>query len=216
VTTIKRSVFFGGSFDPPHVGHLEMLLSLAKDSWTQKVFVVPTSVNPLKTQQTNNNIWSNTEHRSKWISKVIEEAKESLNESDFNKIELCDLEISKPNSTAYTVETLSTLRSQHKEIDSWSLAIGSDLLESLPRWKEVNRLLSLLESVWVFPRGKEQNIAAMIPADYQTLCPFRIMGQKIPDVSSSEIRIKLEDSSGGASCKNLLPSRVLSSIQELL
>ncbi|MGZ4162085.1 MAG: nicotinate-nicotinamide nucleotide adenylyltransferase, partial [Neobacillus sp.] len=45
-----RVGIFGGSFNPPHMGHINSLVTVQKKAGLDKIHVVPAAQNPLKTQ----------------------------------------------------------------------------------------------------------------------------------------------------------------------
>lgn len=180
-----RRVYFGGSFDPPHRGHHEMLLRLVRDPLVDFVHVVPTGQNPLKVATE-----SGGERRRAWIDGWLSELRR---EEPLATIKvLCELVEfdAPPGRPQYTIDTLGLLRSSHSPTDRWVLAVGTDLLPQLSRWKDAEKLLASLEGLWIFPRGRisAEAALALIPEALRPLCTQRWMVHEIPEISSTQIR----------------------------
>jgi nicotinate-nucleotide adenylyltransferase len=182
-------VYFGGSFNPPHVGHDQILKALLKVPEVEFVHVVPTSQNPLKTAAPDE-MGFGFEDRyllaKAWM--------QSLSSLEKNRVVLEEEEIKKARAAGhevpqFTIDTLSILR-QRNSGASWSLAMGADLLPGLPRWKNVGELLKSLQSVFVFERVGEKFQA--IPDSLSGLTSFRRMKDPILEVSSTALRKDLE------------------------
>jgi nicotinate-nucleotide adenylyltransferase len=181
-------VYFGGSFDPPHIGHFEILNSLLKDKWALKVHLVPTSRNPFKDVDQSHPLWSDDKARWSWMEALVEDLRESSDPEDFLKLQLesCEFELQK---SAFTIDTLINLQEREKRGPKrWVLAMGSDLLASFEKWKNVEALLERLHGVWVFSRGHDTRPQDSIPESLRKLTNFRIMSESITPVSSTDIR----------------------------
>ncbi len=179
----KLNVFFGGSFDPPHLGHHEILKALLRDPWVEKVYLVPTSQNPLKERML-------TSQRDQWIRVWLHELESQLGFVDFLKLHLDESE-SQSGQVAYTVDTLKKFQEREPQVP-WVLAVGSDSVDSFPKWKNIEELLGLLHSVWIFPRGLWHS-KVNVPQALQKLTSYRIMTTEVPEVSSTEVREALND-----------------------
>jgi nicotinate (nicotinamide) nucleotide adenylyltransferase len=176
-------VYFGGTFDPPHLGHHVMLQQLLADSWVKAVHVVPTAKNPLK----NAEHLGDLETRKTWMNVWLKEF------SGNSKLHLETIEWDHENEgPQYTVDTLQQLKARYPE-DQWVLCVGGDIPKDFHRWKDVERLLGGLHSVWVFARGAQTDPVVELRADLKSLAEFRIMTSSVPEVSSTEIR---------AACRN--------------
>ncbi|MEK0180779.1 MAG: nicotinate-nucleotide adenylyltransferase [Oscillatoriales cyanobacterium] len=128
---MKRIALFGTSADPPTAGHKTILNWLAQHfDWV----AVWASDNPFKSHQTS------LEHRSAMLLLMIQE----INSPRQN---LCLYpELSSPR----TLETVARAKSLWKNAEL-TLVIGSDLVEQLPRWYQVEDLLKQVQLL-VVPR----------------------------------------------------------------
>jgi len=121
-------ILFGGSFDPIHKGHIEIINKIT--NLTDKVIVIPNYLNPLK-----NNYSAPAKLRLKWLQQTINNP----------KVEISDYEI-KQNKPCYTIDTIKHFK---KFYDKISFVIGADNLPTLNKWKNINELKNLVEFIVV-------------------------------------------------------------------
>lgn len=123
-----RVGIFGGSFNPPHNGHINSVTTVAKKVGLQKVHIVPAFQNPLKTP-----VEGPTGEQRLELTKL---AFQQYGESFF----VDDQEIVR-GGKSYTYETIKNIR---KEVaaDDLFLIIGADNLEGLVEWKDYKKILS--------------------------------------------------------------------------
>ena len=120
-------VIFGGSFDPIHKGHLEIIKKLAKK---YKVIVIPNYLNPLK-----NSFSAPADLRLKWLKDTI----------NIENVEISDYEI-KQNKPCYTIDTIKHFKQFYDKI---SFVIGADNLAHLDKWKNIDELKKLVKFIVV-------------------------------------------------------------------
>jgi nicotinate-nucleotide adenylyltransferase len=186
----KFHVFFGGTFDPPHIGHDQMLKALCRSPEVGIVHLVPTFLNPLK--KTNADVAMNplgdAKTRQNWIHLWVGQIRREFPDLGQKiQMEYLELESQKQN---YTFDTWLKLRSNNFK-QKWVLSIGDDQLASFDQWYCVSDLLQSIHSVWVFLRKNRGNISQVcheIPPALRDKCQFRVMTDEIEAVSSSEIR----------------------------
>lgn len=123
----------GGTFDPPHIGHLRLAEEAHKRLGLDKVIFVPAFIPPHKGKRkiTPPSI------RLKMAAALIE------GEEDF---ELSDIEIRR-REVSYTVDTLREFRSKYPEGTEFYFITGADSLEILTGWKDWKTLLELCHFV---------------------------------------------------------------------
>jgi nicotinate-nucleotide adenylyltransferase len=119
----------GGTFNPPHLGHLiaaqEAYLQLALD----RVLLIPARIPPHKPVEDE----PGPEHRLALCRLAIS--------GDDHRFEVSDLEIAR-EGPSYTVDTLEELHSRAPEHELF-LIVGGDIAAGLPSWREPERVLSL-------------------------------------------------------------------------
>jgi len=174
-------IYFGGTFDPPHIAHNEILLDLLDSNEASYVHLVPTSINPLK----EINPLFNAEDRKKFISSWLKSFNSSEDKKN-KKLILENYEIDK-SQECFTSDTISYfLQHKYSKNDKWILAMGSDSARSFHLWKGFQDLYSLLHEIWVYPRvGDDFNIENIKP---EIRDKFKLRQKKITKISSTEIR----------------------------
>lgn len=131
---------FGGTFDPPHLGHLNTVVHAAEQCGIKRVGLMPCKLSPLKASTAIND-----EHRLAILNLLCE--------STTNKqIQLYveDIELTLP-SPSYTVNTLKHLRSQIPADTPLCFFLGEDSLYSLDQWRSWHSLLNYCHMI-VLPR----------------------------------------------------------------
>ena len=131
---IKKTAIFGGTFNPPHIGHRAMLEGVAKLPQIQKVLVMPAKTPPHK----SGDIVS-AEHRVNMCKLAFEGVEKS-------EICLDELYLEGKN---YTVNTLFYLK--EKGFSNLALVVGADSLVNFHKWYRYEDILSLTE-LYVFGR----------------------------------------------------------------
>ncbi|MEZ4815397.1 MAG: nicotinate-nicotinamide nucleotide adenylyltransferase [Bdellovibrionota bacterium] len=173
-------IYFGGSFYPPHKAHTEMLQLALKAAPEAELLIVPTKQNPLK---------STPGAEISLINAWIEDLGSTLSYQEFSRCRLETIELQSVDEKNYTVKTLKKLISPNEQ---WALLLGSDSAVKFKEWKEPKEILSLLDEVWIVPRGhkSENETETQIKEILHSLnphCSLRFFN-KVTDISSSQIR----------------------------
>lgn len=129
---------FGGTFDPPHLGHFDALKGLFHVPGIRRARVIPAGAPPLKTAQTASS------HRLAMSRLMVEE----LNRAGFTDVLLDSREVGAPGPS-YSFDTLVALGREEKEL---AFVLGTDQLAALPRWNRFPELLRL--SHWIVLQRK--------------------------------------------------------------
>jgi nicotinate-nucleotide adenylyltransferase len=173
---------YGGSFDPPHLGHLVAASDACDALGLDRVLWVPSARHPLK------------EGRVRTPAALRLEMVRAAIAGD-PRFEADDLELRR-EGPSYTVDTLRALRGRHPGAALFLLA-GADLLAELPRWhapEEVLRLATLA----VLTRG-----GASLPEG--CALPARAVEITRVDVSATEVRRR---AAAGRTIRYLVPEAV--------
>jgi nicotinate-nucleotide adenylyltransferase len=120
-----RLGIFGGSFDPPHVGHLIVADDAAAALGLDRVLFVPTGTHPLKQAR--------VEAPGHLRLEMVEAA--TANSGIF---EPDDREIRRPGPS-YTVDTIAELQTENPGADL-VLLVGADILGELHRWHRLEEI----------------------------------------------------------------------------
>ena len=165
-----RVCIFGGTFDPPHIGHLLIAQTVCEAENFDKILFMPANRPPHK-----KNI-SGVEDRLAMLN--------SAREGNPNG-EISDLEI-KRGGVSYTIDTLKALKpSIIREEDDLFYLIGSDSLLELIHWKKPRDILKNCNVVVAIRPGFR-------PSDIPAWILHRIQFANIPrfEISSSNIRTR--------------------------
>ena len=128
---------FGGSFNPPHKGHLYLAEKSASALGLDRVLIIPSNIAP---------------HKSS-VSYVSGEDRLNMCRIAFDSplFEVSEIELDR-GSTSYTVDTLRELRKIYPD-DEFYFIIGSDMLESFTKWYLWETILELC-TLCAAPREK--------------------------------------------------------------
>ncbi len=122
---------FGGTFDPPHVGHEMIVDEVLKALHVEVVFVVPAYLNPFKSE-----FCAPADVRLGWLHKLF---------GDNDKIEIVDFEVRQKRAVA-SIETVKYLLKKY-DLEKLYLIIGADNYEKLHMWSGYDKLKKLVEFV---------------------------------------------------------------------
>jgi len=126
---METIALFGGSFDPPHIGHKAVVDGVLKIKDVKKVIIMPTFLNPFKTKS-----HAPAQLRLKWLRDIF---------SGYKNVEVSSWEVEQ-NKKVPTIQTVLHLLESYKKI---YLVIGADNLSSLKQWdrfEELEKLVSIV------------------------------------------------------------------------
>ncbi|MEQ1934849.1 MAG: nicotinate-nucleotide adenylyltransferase [Fimbriimonadaceae bacterium] len=124
--SLPRVGLFGGTFDPPHLGHIALAKAALAQLDLDELIWIPAAKNPLKVgKPTPGKV------RIELIQAAIH---------DQPKMSICDIELGRPGQS-YTIDTLMEL--QHVRPANYWLVMGADSFKSIPKWKNPERLLKM-------------------------------------------------------------------------
>jgi len=191
-----RVLIYGGTFNPPHAGHVRAVRTAAEALRPDATLLIPAAIPPHKA-----------------LADGSPEAAERLEltrlaAAEIPGAEASDRELHRAGKS-YTSDTLRELREQYPAAELVFL-VGTDMLISLPDWHEPE-VICALASIAVFSRetGREAEISA---AAERLRTEFGAMVYVVPgepvEVSSTELREKLSRREG----RELLPREVYARI----
>lgn len=173
----KKIGYFGGTFDPPHIGHL-ILASEAADQFNlSRLLWVLTPAPPHKQEQTITPL----KHRLAMLQSMI---------ADNPIFEISRLEIDRPGPH-YAMDTVRLLAEQEPNTDIIFL-IGGDSLWDLPTWRFSSDLVTAVSKIGVMRRpGDFSNLAeleAKLPGVTEKIM---FIDALLQPVSSRELRRRI-------------------------
>lgn len=184
---------FGGSFNPVHNGHINLVEKIATENKLDKVIVLPTRISPFKSD--SNDFVADGNDRIEMCRLAFQR---------LTYVEVSRYEVDR-DKISYTIETLQHLKQLYPD-DELFLIIGSDMLLSFTRWKEYK---SILKICTVIAASRENDDKTALKKASEDLSPYgRIIITDIEPVvvSSTVIREKIKNSND-ISC--LMPESVV-------
>ena len=176
-------ILYGGSFNPPHISHLLFATSQRAFFPDAEVWIAPT--------------YSHAFHKSLMPFDLRLRMLHAMFE-DIRGIKISTIERDLHESTSYTIDVVRALKQQNPDAVI-HIAVGADIVPTLPQWREYEALCSLAEFL-IFPReGYDNTMAVSIP--------------HLPEISSSEIRDCMERGDY-ETVRRFVPRRVLDILQE--
>lgn len=184
----ERIGVFGGTFDPPHTGHLLAAGSAIERLGLDRVVLIPARRQPLKADAA---ITSGA-HRLAMCRRLAE--------CD-GRLVVDPLELER-EGLSYTVDTLRAYRASHPEADL-VLLVGEDAAATLPQWREPETIAALARIVVLTRDGGSPVAAGGVPVE-------RVPTRRV-DVSATEIRARVR---AGLPIRGLVPDGVAAYIVE--
>lgn len=198
-----RIGFFGGSFDPPHLGHLAVGLAAARAFVLDKILIAPTGLQPLKPDGAS----ASFQDRLAMVS-LLCELQPAGSGAQFEPSEIdAPRKDGLPN---YTVDTLATLRTRLDTSDSIFVLLGADAFLGLPAWKSHETLLSIADWIVVSRPGVSLQELEQLQLSSRQLKRVHLLEQVDEPASATDIRVLLR---AGSDCADLLPGSILQYIR---
>jgi len=159
----------GGTFDPPHVGHLIAAVDAYERLELDKLIFIPTANQPLKQDKP---AVAPAKDRLQMVRLLV---------GNDARFEVSETEIER-GGLSYTVDTLEALRTERPG-DELVLIVGLDAMKSFDQWKDWKRIRQMA-GLAVLTRDAAPQMSAEVGT-------ATIVGTRRIDVSSSEIRERL-------------------------
>jgi nicotinate-nucleotide adenylyltransferase len=189
---------FGGTFDPPHLGHLAAAQEALEACGLDRVLFVPSERNPLKLDAQI----SPTAHRVAMTKIAIDgDARFELSYADVGG-----------DGPSFTVDLLERLHRDLGGETELAFICGMDVLHELHRWREPLRMLKLARLVAIARPGVElatpESVDARVPGASTRITVVQTPGVAI---SSTELRERVAE---GRSLRYLVPDAVAAYVRE--
>ncbi len=186
------TAIFGGTFNPFHIGHYEMLKALEKDDTIDEIWVMPDRIPPHK----ECDILADDKDRIKMCELVCQ---------DFSKAKLCLIEFERAGKS-YTYDTILNLKDNYPE-KQFLFVLGGDMLVYFDKWYKWQSLINLLPFIAFKRVGTDsKQFDSCVEILTEKGMDLTVKQELIPNVSSTEFRKN--------SIKELLPEKVYNFIKE--
>ena len=184
-----RLGIFGGSFDPPHLGHLLPLIDAGEQLGLDRILLVPAATQPFKVGRAS----ASADHRLAMTERLV---------AMVPGFEVSRAEIERPG-LSFTVDTLRALRDWHRDAEL-TLLLGADAYALLDQWREPDQVRQMAR------------IAVLARAGGTTPVEDRREGIELlqtrrVDISSTELRARVAD---GRTIRGFVPDAVADYIAE--
>ncbi|NTU64140.1 MAG: nicotinate (nicotinamide) nucleotide adenylyltransferase [Chloroflexi bacterium] len=188
---ITRLGILGGTFDPPHFGHLRLAEAALTQLQLDQVLFAPAGVQPLKQEERS----STPEHRARMVELAI---------AGNLRFALSRADLDRPGPH-YTVDLLTIIQQQYPDAALWFI-MGEDSLGDLLRWRDPARVIHLARLAVLRRPGYEP--------DWPTLDrALPDLGERLDwidhaelDISASDLRQRVQH---GQSLDALVPPKVI-------
>jgi nicotinate-nucleotide adenylyltransferase len=188
---------FGGTFDPPHIGHLFLSAEMGAQLGLDRVLWILTPNPPHKQGQPITPI----EYRKAMVELAI---------SDNRLFELSTVEIDRPGPN-YALDTVKIVSEKNPDGDLVYL-MGGDSLRDLPTWHRPADLVAVLRFIGVMRRpGDSIDLPALEKILPGLTAKVRYVDAPLLDISAHEIRQRVSD---GRPFRYFLPPAVYHYIEE--
>jgi nicotinate-nucleotide adenylyltransferase len=208
----RRIAAFGGTFDPVHNGHVEIVRAIVRNFGVDQLLIVPAHRPPHKDPRGIADAY----HRY---------AMAALATLEEPRVIVSTIELEAPERP-YTFETIERLRSRTAAGARLFFVMGADSFKEINTWREPARLLSSTDVIVVTRPGCEVDSSHLDDRFKPTVVDLREGESQVPDdanrhiyltgyvnnnASSTEIRRKVR---GGESIVGLVPPRVADYIEK--
>jgi nicotinate-nucleotide adenylyltransferase len=168
---------FGGTFDPPHLGHLILAGEALSQLQLTRILWVLTPQPPHKPSRPITPL----HHRLEMLKRTID---------NIPNFEISTIEMDRPGPH-YTVDTLDQLQ-YRQPLSRLVLLIGGDSLQSLPTWYGANELIAAAYSFGVMRRpGDEIDLTSLEKSMPGLTRKLRFIETPQLEISSSSIRERI-------------------------
>jgi nicotinate-nucleotide adenylyltransferase len=187
----RRIALFGGSFNPPHVGHLLAAAYVRAVGGVDAVWLMPA-------------------HRHPFGKKLVPfDDRVALCEalaSHFTEVEVTRVEEEVPGE-GRTIHTVEHLRQRYPNT-RFALIVGTDILSETHKWFEFDRLVTLVDLIVL---GRSGHKVEVRPTTGPLAGATYLWDVPMPEVSSTEVRARLL---ANRPVDHLVPASVLKLIHE--
>lgn len=174
-TNLSEFAFFGGTFDPVHLGHLHLLYQASLLTPFKKVIISPVSINNFKSDKSKP---ASGQDRINMLSLALEDYKELYPDSHLQFF-INDSDIKK-GGVSYAYNTILDVKEKYKIDKKLGYFVGDDILPTLNKWYRIDDLLKEVE-FFVFTRDFET-----LPKDVEL--PIHLINSGVFEQSSTDVR----------------------------
>ncbi len=197
-----RVAFFGGTFDPPHRGHLAIARAAAEGFALDVVLFAPAAQQPFKPEGASASFADRLT-----MVRLLCDAASKLTHSRFEGSDVDSPRADgQPN---YTIDALRRLK-QERNDSALFVIVGADAFLELRRWRDPDALLAVAEWIVVSRPGFSLDELAPLALSSDQGARVHLLEGVHEPASATEVRERLEH---GLDCSRLVTEEVLAYIQ---
>ena len=171
---MKTVAIFGGTFNPIHKGHIEIIDALCNIDDIEKVLVIPTKIPPHK----NSDFLAGEQDRLNMCQIACKK---------FSKVSVSNIEFLREGKS-YTVDTVADIANLYPK-HKIAVTIGADMVTTFTEWKDYKKLLDRVELIVFYRAGIDiEKFNLSIKMLEKEGAKIRYIDKTITDTSSSDIR----------------------------
>jgi nicotinate-nucleotide adenylyltransferase len=186
----------GGTFNPPHLGHLAIARHALAELGLARVVLVPAGTPPHKAVADD----PGPQRRLEMCRLLLD---------GVAGVSVCALELER-DGPSYTVDTLRAIHASHPEAEL-TFIVGADIAGTLPAWREPEQLLELAELAVAARPGSDRDGVLDALASLGGDARVRFLDAPLLDASSSDVR---ERAGAGEPIEQLVGASVAGYIAE--
>ena len=169
---MAKTAVFGGTFNPFHIGHYEILSMLCNNDMFDRVLLVPDRIPPHKE-----------------YSRCVEDSDRirmcQIVCEDFAKAELCLIEFEREGKS-YTIDTVKALKRLYPG-DEFYITCGGDMIKTLDSWYRFDELKKLASFIAV-NRGNSKSFLSDVERLKRSGADITVLNDRVTEISSTELR----------------------------
>ncbi len=197
ISILQRYGVFGGTFDPPHYGHLALAETARVQLGLARVLFAPAGAPPHKRQDH----LTPPEARAAMVEAAI---------ADNPAFALARVDLERPGPH-YTFELLTLLRAQYPTVEEWFFLMGEDSLRDFAAWVQPEAILAQA-TLAVMPRADKPVDAKLLIMSFPALRERLVwLDAPLIHISATELRRRAR---AGLSLRYLTPDAVATYIHE--
>lgn len=192
-----RIGIMGGTFNPPHIGHINAAEAARRELSLSKLILIPTATPPHKEMAKGSATAEQRLDMTRLLAKLL-------------GAEVSDIEIAR-GGKSYTVDTLTALSLKHPQDELW-LIVGTDMFLTLEEWKNPEKIFEL-SSIACVPRSDDDKEKLLSHSEFLRKkhgANTRIIDVPAVTISSSELRPEAQ----AEETEEFIPEAILSYIRE--
>lgn len=189
----KKVGFFGGTFDPIHLGHLNLAVCVLESFQLDEILFCPANFSPEKVSSLPT---ASKDERREMVEIAI---------AGIEGFSLLDFEL-KREGPSFTIDTIRELKRLYPD-DQFFLILGEDVLAGLPKWKGIDKVLQMAPPI---VGARPYDGISKLPSPLRETVEKGRFSMPIMEISSTEVRERLVQKK---ICDHLIPSKVLDYIK---